>query len=76
MVSSFQMCSLFEGYIYVTKKTKTLAYSRSTTYTFNPKPANPSFLSHSLVELLSQISPAFKKNFTALQKKRYQRRCF
>lgn len=43
---------------------------RSTTYTFNPKPANPSFLSHSLVELLSQISPAFKKNFTALQKKR------
>lgn len=46
---------------------------RSTTYTFNPKPANPSFLSHSLVELLSQISPAFKKNFTALQKKRYSK---
>ncbi|CAB1348925.1 unnamed protein product [Coregonus sp. 'balchen'] len=50
--------------------------SRSTTYTFNPKPANPSFLSHSLVELLSQISPAFKKNFTALQKKRVQRHPF
>ncbi|CAJ1065551.1 clustered mitochondria protein homolog isoform X2 [Xyrichtys novacula] len=49
---------------------------RSTTYTFNPKPANPSFLSHSLVELLSQISPAFKKNFTALQKKRVQRHPF
>uniref|UniRef100_A0AAR2J9Z4 Clustered mitochondria protein homolog n=1 Tax=Pygocentrus nattereri TaxID=42514 RepID=A0AAR2J9Z4_PYGNA len=48
----------------------------STTYTFNPKPANPSFLSHSLVELLSQISPAFKKNFTALQKKRVQRHPF
>lgn len=43
---------------------------RSTTYSFNPKPSNPSFLSHSLVELLSQISPAFKKNFTSLQKKR------
>lgn len=55
---------------------KSLVYSRSTTYTFNPKPANPSFLSHSLVELLSQISPAFKKNFTALQKKRYRRVCF
>lgn len=50
--------------------TMVLLCSRSTTYTFNPKPANPSFLSHSLVELLSQISPAFKKNFTALQKKR------
>ncbi|KAA8594248.1 hypothetical protein FQN60_005082 [Etheostoma spectabile] len=48
----------------------------STTYTFNPKPSNPSFLSHSLVELLSQISPAFKKNFTALQKKRVQRHPF
>ncbi|XP_068441030.1 clustered mitochondria protein homolog isoform X3 [Clinocottus analis] len=48
----------------------------STTYTFNPKPANPSFLSHSLVELLSQISPTFKKNFTALQKKRVQRHPF
>lgn len=46
--------------------------SRSTTYNFNPKPSNPSFLSHSLVELLSQISPAFKKNFTAMQKKRYK----
>lgn len=49
-----------------------MCVSRSTTYTFNPKPANPSFLSHSLVELLSQISPAFKKNFTALQKTRYK----
>ncbi|TNN44060.1 Clustered mitochondria [Liparis tanakae] len=48
----------------------------STTYTFNPKPANPSFLSHSLVELLSQISPAFKKNFTALQKTRVQKHPF
>ena len=43
---------------------------RSTAYNFNPKPANPSFLSHSLVELLNQISPTFKKNFSALQKKR------
>uniref|UniRef100_A0A672RG61 Clustered mitochondria protein homolog n=1 Tax=Sinocyclocheilus grahami TaxID=75366 RepID=A0A672RG61_SINGR len=48
----------------------------STTYVFNPKPANPSFLSHSLVELLSQISATFKKNFTALQKKRVQRNPF
>lgn len=43
---------------------------RSTAYHFNPKPASPRFLSHSLVELLNQISPTFKKNFAALQKKR------
>lgn len=43
---------------------------RSTAYHFNPKPASPRFLSHSLVELLNQISPTFKKNFAVLQKKR------
>uniref|UniRef100_A0A8B9H9R5 Clustered mitochondria protein homolog n=1 Tax=Astyanax mexicanus TaxID=7994 RepID=A0A8B9H9R5_ASTMX len=64
-----------ERHVSITASTHLTAY-RSTTYTFNPKPANPSFLSHSLVELLSQISPAFKKNFTALQKKRVQRHPF
>lgn len=44
---------------------------RSTAYHFNPKPASPRFLSHSLVELLNQISPTFKKNFAVLQKKRW-----
>lgn len=45
-------------------------FSRSTAFNFNPKPAVPKTLCHSLVELLSQVSPAFRKNFTALQKKR------
>lgn len=45
-------------------------FFRSTAFNFNPKPAVPKTLCHSLVELLSQVSPAFRKNFTALQKKR------
>ncbi|XP_062274474.1 clustered mitochondria protein homolog isoform X1 [Scomber scombrus] len=65
-----------ERHVSVTASTRGFYLNQSTTYNFNPKPANPSFLSHSLVELLSQISPAFKKNFTALQKKRVQRHPF
>ncbi|KPP79652.1 clustered mitochondria protein-like [Scleropages formosus] len=59
-----------ERHVSITASTRGFYLNQSTTYMFNPKPANPSFLSHSLVELLSQISPAFKRNFTALQKKR------
>ncbi|XP_041919207.1 clustered mitochondria protein homolog isoform X1 [Alosa sapidissima] len=65
-----------ERHVSITASTRGFYLNQSTTYSFNPKPANPSFLSHSLVELLSQISPAFKKNFTALQKKRVQRHPF
>ncbi|XP_068173701.1 clustered mitochondria protein homolog isoform X2 [Antennarius striatus] len=65
-----------ERHVSITASTRGFYLNQSTTYTFNPKPANPSFLTHSLVELLSQISPAFKKNFTALQKKRVQRHLF
>ncbi|XP_051521359.1 clustered mitochondria protein homolog isoform X3 [Myxocyprinus asiaticus] len=65
-----------DRHVSITASTRGFYLNQSTTYTFNPKPANPSFLSHSLVELLSQISPAFKKNFTTLQKKRVQRHPF
>uniref|UniRef100_A0A8C1SJQ0 Clustered mitochondria protein homolog n=1 Tax=Cyprinus carpio TaxID=7962 RepID=A0A8C1SJQ0_CYPCA len=65
-----------DRHVSITASTRGFYLNQSTTYTFNPKPANPSFLSHSLVELLSQISAAFKKNFTALQKKRVQRHPF
>ncbi|XP_044058120.1 clustered mitochondria protein homolog isoform X2 [Siniperca chuatsi] len=70
------MVTVEERHVSVTASTRGFYLNQSTTYNFNPKPANPSFLSHSLVELLSQISPAFKKNFTALQKKRVQRHPF
>ncbi|XP_034723216.1 clustered mitochondria protein homolog isoform X2 [Etheostoma cragini] len=70
------MVTVEERHVSITASTRGFYLNQSTTYTFNPKPSNPSFLSHSLVELLSQISPAFKKNFTALQKKRVQRHPF
>lgn len=50
--------------------------NQSTEDIFNPRPASPSHLCHSLVELLSQISPGFKRNFAAMQKKRTQRHPF
>ncbi|CAL4122447.1 unnamed protein product [Meganyctiphanes norvegica] len=43
---------------------------------FNPKPANPCYLCHSLIDLLSIISPGFKRNFSNLQKKRTSRHPF
>ncbi|XP_078080887.1 clustered mitochondria protein homolog isoform X3 [Mustelus asterias] len=65
-----------DRHVSITASTRGFYVNQSTAYSFNPKPANPSFLSHSLVELLSQISPIFKKNFAALQKKRVQRHPF
>ncbi|KAI7795880.1 clustered mitochondria protein homolog [Triplophysa rosa] len=54
----------------VTASTRGFYVNQSTAYSFNPKPANPSMLSHALLDLLVQISPGFKKNFSALLKKR------
>ncbi|CAJ0968848.1 unnamed protein product [Ranitomeya imitator] len=58
-----------DRHVSITASTRGFYLNQSTAYTFNPKPANPSFLSHSLMELLNQVSPTFKKNFAALQKK-------
>ncbi|XP_066455723.1 clustered mitochondria protein homolog isoform X1 [Eleutherodactylus coqui] len=65
-----------DRHVSITASTRGFYLNQSTAYTFNPKPANPSFLSHSLVELLNQVSLIFKKNFAALQKKRVQRHPF
>ncbi|XP_029957381.1 clustered mitochondria protein homolog [Salarias fasciatus] len=56
----------------ITSSTRGFYLNQSTAFSFNPKPAVPKILCHSLVELLNQVSPAFKKNFSALQKKRVQ----
>ncbi|KAI3373788.1 hypothetical protein L3Q82_022368 [Scortum barcoo] len=56
----------------ITSSTRGFYLNQSTAFNFNPKPALPKILCHSLVELLSQVSPAFRKNFSALQKKRVQ----
>lgn len=49
---------------------------RSTNEEFNPKSATPNHLCHSLIELLCQVSAAFKRNFAVLQKKRTARHPF
>lgn len=48
-----------------------LVQTRSTAFNFNPKPAHPRILCHSLIELLSQVSPTFKKSFNTLQRRRW-----
>nr|CAB3231841.1 clustered mitochondria protein homolog [Phallusia mammillata] len=43
---------------------------------FNPKPAQGTHQCHSLIDLLGQISPVFKRNFSTLNKKRFSRHPF
>ncbi|KAL7737908.1 hypothetical protein ACLKA6_006281 [Drosophila palustris] len=50
--------------------------NQSTDDSFNPKPDNPSHLSHSLIDLLSHISPSFRRAFQAIQKRRTMRHAF
>lgn len=50
--------------------------NQSTEEVFNPKPESPSHLSHSLIDLLNHISPTFKRNFAAMQRRRQNRHPF
>lgn len=50
--------------------------NQSTEDVFNPKPNTPSHLCHSLIDLLSYISPTFKRNFAFMQKRRSMRHPF
>ncbi|XP_038210075.1 clustered mitochondria protein homolog, partial [Zerene cesonia] len=50
--------------------------NQSTEEVFNPRPSTPSLLCHSLIELLSIVSPAFKRNFALVQKRRMQKHPF
>nr|XP_055036650.1 clustered mitochondria protein homolog isoform X1 [Misgurnus anguillicaudatus] len=59
-----------DRYFSVTASTRGFYVNQSTSYSFNPKPANPSIFSHALPDLLSQISAIFKKNFSTLLKRR------
>lgn len=62
--------------LHITACTRGFYVNQSTDEEFNPKPANPNHLCHSLIELLSQVSGSFKRNFTLLQRKRTQRHPF
>ena len=43
---------------------------------FNPKPSTGAQIHHSLIDLLNQISPSFKRNFAALNKRRFAKHPF
>ncbi|KAF3847778.1 hypothetical protein F7725_020806 [Dissostichus mawsoni] len=65
------MVTVEERHISITASTRGFYLNQSTTYTFNPKPANHSFLSHSLVELLSQISLPSRRTSLPAEEKRH-----
>ncbi|XP_076627547.1 clustered mitochondria protein homolog [Colletes latitarsis] len=61
---------------YLTACARGFFVNQSTKEMFNPKPATPSHLCHSLIELLNQLSPTFKRGFAAMQRRRTQRHPF
>ncbi|XP_078600171.1 clustered mitochondria protein homolog isoform X2 [Branchiostoma floridae x Branchiostoma japonicum] len=65
-----------DKHFHLTASTRGFFVNQSTQETFNPKPASPKCSAHSLIELLNQISPIFKKNFATLQKRRVNRHPF
>jgi protein TIF31 len=68
--------TLEDKHYYISACSRGFYINQSTAEEFNPKSATPSHLCHSLIELLNQISPQFKRNFALLQKKRSQRHPF
>ncbi|XP_024084948.1 clustered mitochondria protein homolog isoform X2 [Cimex lectularius] len=65
-----------DKHYHITGCTRGFFLNQSSEEEFNPKPAVPSHLCHSLIELLSQLSTSFKRNFALLQKKRTHRHPF
>ena len=61
---------------HITASTRGFYVNQMTEDEFNPRPAPSNYLSHSLIELLNQISPGFKRNFAVLQKRRTGRHPF
>ena len=61
---------------HITSSTRGFYVNLSTDQEFNPVAASPNYVCHSLIDLLSQLSSGFKKNFSQLQKKRTQRHPF
>ncbi|XP_023320484.1 clustered mitochondria protein homolog [Eurytemora carolleeae] len=68
-----QVVTMEDKHYHITASTRGFYVNHSTEEEFNPKPANPSYLSHSLIELLNQVSTTFKRNFALLQKRRTSR---
>ena len=68
--------TLEEKKYHITASTRGFYVNQSTEDEFNPRAAQQKYLSHSLIDLLSLVSPAFKKNFSILLKKRAQKHPF
>lgn len=65
-----------DKHFHITSSTKGFYVNLSTNEEFNPKPATPFVIYHSLIDLLAYLSPAFKKNYALIQKKRHQKHPF
>ncbi|XP_060803381.1 clustered mitochondria protein homolog [Amyelois transitella] len=68
--------TLEDRHFHITACPRGFYLNQSSEEVFNPRPSNPSLLCHSLIELLSIVSPAFKRNFALVQKKRMQKHPF
>lgn len=58
---------------HLTASTRGFYINQSSEEEFNPEPSVPKLVHHSLIDLLNQISPSFKRNFALIQKKRQLR---
>ena len=61
---------------HITASVRGFYVNQSTDDVFNPKPDSSHKTYHSLVELLTNLSATFKKNFSSIQKKRTQKHPF
>merc|ERR1719383_1221026 len=68
-----QVITAEDKHYHITASTRGFYVNQTTEEEFNPKAASPSYLSHSLIELMNQVSSAFKRNFALLQKRRTSR---
>lgn len=60
----------------ITGSTRGFYLNQSTEEEFNPMPALPKIIYHSLTELLNAHSPSFKRNFAQIQRKRHLKHPF
>lgn len=60
----------------ITGSTRGFYLNQSTEEEFNPLPASPKIIYHSLAELLNAQSLSFKRNFAQIQRKRHQKHPF
>ena len=68
--------TLEEKRFHITASSRGFFVNQSTEEEFNPRAGSPRVVHHSLIDLLGQLSPLFKRNFAAILKRRQQRHPF